>query len=225
MQGRVDQKTAIGAPSPYRIKHRPHEGTVKENWLESSATQPPNFINVYPDIVSPTECRTIIDRFESDERVAPSRGQYSENPVNRSGSMLPIGELPDWQDIVQDLNRKIEDLVHHYARVYVAFQRVLLSDACALSPLLMERIEPGQGFGWHFDGSLPEVESRVLAILLYLADIDAGGETQLAYQMAAIKPAAGSVALFPPYWTHLHRGDTPQAGLKYNVTSYVVLDP
>jgi hypothetical protein len=224
MQGRVDDKTGAGTPPVHRIKHRPHDGPISENWLESGSSQPPNFINVYPQLISGAECESIIDRFENDKRVMPSRGQYSENPVNRSGSMLPIGELADWQDIVQNLNAKIEDLVHHYARVYVAFQRVLLSGACSLSPLLLERIEPGQGFDWHFDGSLPEVESRVLAILLYLADIDEGGETQLAYQMAAIKPTAGSVAVFPPYWTHLHRGVTPQAGLKYNVTSYVVLD-
>lgn len=143
MQRRTDGQSDVNTRTMHRLKHRPHQGPVAENWLESGSSQPPNFINVYPQLVSDAECKSIIERFENDERVRPSRGQYSENPVNRSGSMLPIGELNDWQDIVRNLNSKIEDLVHHYARVYVAFQRILLTDECSLSPLLMERIEPG----------------------------------------------------------------------------------
>jgi hypothetical protein len=208
-----------------RLRPRPHEGSPEENWLTHAQTHPAQFINVYPEVLSREECQAAIERFDNDPRLKPSRGQYSENPVNRSGTTLPIGQLEDWRDLAGVMTSRIENLLHHYARTYVAFQRILLTEACVLTPLQMERIEPGQGFDWHFDGSLPDVESRVLAILLYLADITEGGETQFAYQMTAIKPTAGSVTLFPPYWTHLHRGATPEAGRKYNVTSFVVLEP
>jgi hypothetical protein len=30
--------------------------------------------------------------------------------------------------------------------------------------------------------------------------------------------------LFPPYWTHPHQGVSPVSGVKYNLTSYVVVD-
>ena len=61
----------------------------------------------------------------------------------------------------------------------------------------------------------PGTERRVLATILYLTDIEDGGATQFAYQNASVQPAAGALVIFPPFWTHLHRGETPRAGIKY----------
>jgi hypothetical protein len=212
-------------PSKHRLHYEKLEGSPEENWLESGAKEPPNFLNIYPDVLTREQCREIIERFDSDSRVKPSWGKNTKNPVNRSGSMLSIGELEDWDDIVSLVNGEIEARIQHYARVFLSFQRVLMTDACVLTRPLLERIVPGQGFDWHSDSSQPGTEKRVLATILYLADINEGGETQFAYQMASVKPMAGGLVIFPPYWTHLHRGATPAEGQKYNLTNFVVLEP
>ena len=31
--------------------------------------------------------------------------------------------------------------------------------------------------------------------------------------------------IFPPFWTHLHRGAPPVSEVKYNLTNYLVLWP
>lgn len=189
----------------------------------AAAKEPPNFIHVYPDVLSRAQCRELIDRFERDPRVRPSWGAYSAKPENRSGAMLAIGSLPEWRDAVTLVNEAIGRRVDHYAGVYLALRRVLMIGKCQLTQPLLERIGPGQGFDWHFDGCLPGIERRVLAAILYLADVPAGGRTEFAYQGAVVQPMAGALVLFPPFWTHLHRGATPEAGLKYNITNFLTL--
>ncbi len=34
------------------------------------------------------------------------------------------------------------------------------------------------------------------------------------------QPRAGSLLLFPPYWTHVHRGAPIRSGAKYIMTSF-----
>ena len=40
-----------------------------------------------------------------------------------------------------------------------------------------------------------------------------------------VKPKAGLLLLFPPFWTHLHRGVSPVSAVKYNITNFVILRP
>lgn len=208
----------------YLIEPRNVSATTSADWLQSGDKQgPPSFLHVYPDILTREACREIIDRFDADQRARPSWGKNSDCPANRTGAMLAMGELEDWEDVVDEIMPAIEERIHHYAEVFLSFKRVLMSKQCALSRPLLERIVPGQGFDWHIDGSQPGIEKRVLAAIIYLADVVEGGETQFAYQMAEVAPQAGALVLFPPFWTHLHRGTTPKSGHKYNLTNFVVL--
>jgi hypothetical protein len=38
----------------------------------------------------------------------------------------------------------------------------------------------------------------------------------------AVTPREGKLILFPPFWTHEHRGVTLEAGVKYIATTWVV---
>ena len=77
---------------------------------------------------------------------------------------------------------------------------------------LIERVDPGQGFNWHYDQTADTKDRRILAGLLYLKTVASGGHTQFLHQNTDVKPEAGKIVLFPPFWTHIHRGVTPAAG-------------
>ncbi len=218
-------RASVTQSGPHRLTARNPGTTTADNWLTRAGNHgPPSFIQVYPDVVSKDVCAEIIRRFEADPRVRASWGSDFDQPRNRSGSMLEIGRLPEWRDLTEIVMVAMEEPIHHYADVFMAFKNVLMTDKCYLSLPLMERIDPSQGFDWHFDGNTPGIERRVLANILYLADVADGGETQFAYQRAVIAPKAGSMAVFPPFWTHLHRGASPESTIKYNITNFVNLD-
>ena len=186
--------------------------------------QAPNFIHVYPDVLPAERCREIIRRFEADKRRAPSSTDIEGESKGRSGTLLDLGRYADWQDIATEVNRACMGPVLHYARHYGGLAGILKHEPVLLTFPLLERIDPGQGFNWHVDSGHAGNMDRLLALLLYLQDVEDGGQTQFAHQGAAVPPRAGALAIFPPYWTHLHRGDTPVSGSKYNITNFVVFD-
>ena len=68
-----------------------------------------------------------------------------------------------------------------------------------------------------------EFAMRQLVAVWYLNSLEnQGGETEFRYQDIKVTPEAGMLLLFPPFWTHLHRGKTLQSGVKYIATTWVV---
>ena len=57
--------------------------------------------------------------------------------------------------------------------------------------------------------------------MMYLNDVDDGGETEFLYQKKRIRPKQGRVLIFPAGFTHTHRGNPPLSGDKYILTSWL----
>lgn len=64
---------------------------------------------------------------------------------------------------------------------------------------------------------------RVLAAILYLNDVQVGGETHLLQQGLSVKPKCGRLLLFPCAFTHLHAGARPVSGPKYDVVNFITV--
>lgn len=93
----------------------------------------------------------------------------------------------------------------------------------------MQKYNKGEGnFGhWHSEHyphpSDPKQKSlhRTLLWLIYLNDVQEGGETDFLYQQASLKPSTGSLVLSPCGFTHTHRGRTPISNDKYVLASWI----
>ncbi|NBO29858.1 2OG-Fe(II) oxygenase [bacterium] len=75
---------------------------------------------------------------------------------------------------------------------------------------------------WHCernDASYP-AGSRMLVFMTYLNNVGLGGETEFLYQKIKIKPVKGLTLIWPPDWTHTHRGVTAPYEEKYIVTGW-----
>lgn len=111
--------------------------------------------------------------------------------------------------------------------------QMLVAGIFRLDNINFQHYEKGKGgyYHWHSEHfphpSDPGQKSlhRVLFWLLYLNDVDEGGETEFCYQGAKIKPRKGSLILSPCGFTHTHRGNVPLSGDKYILTSWVLYRP
>lgn len=84
-----------------------------------------------------------------------------------------------------------------------------------------QRTRPGEGFHqWHFENG-GDVAHRKLVTMLYLNDVEAGGETEFLYLHRRIQPRQGRLLVFPAGFTHTHRGNPPLSGDKYILTSWL----
>tara|TARA_R110002012_G_scaffold316842_1_gene532387 strand:+ start:446 stop:1084 length:639 start_codon:yes stop_codon:yes gene_type:complete len=56
---------------------------------------------------------------------------------------------------------------------------------------------------------------RQLVCMYYLNTVSEGGETEFYHQDLKIKPQKGALVVFPAFFTHLHKGNTPLSNDKY----------
>ena len=62
---------------------------------------------------------------------------------------------------------------------------------------------------------------RVFAWMTYLNDVDDGGETYFEHFDLKIKPEIGKTLIWPAEWTHAHKGEVLNKGLKYIITGWM----
>jgi len=80
----------------------------------------------------------------------------------------------------------------------------------------------------HADGSPwggPNAVSRVVAGIVYLNDVEVGGDTYFPYHDVSVEARAGTIALFPTTWTHPHQGNPAISNDKWIISTFYVANP
>jgi len=77
----------------------------------------------------------------------------------------------------------------------------------------------------HVDGtpwssSSTNVGRRVLAGIVYLNDVNIGGETYFPVYEQNVSARAGSIVIFPAHWTHPHQGNPPISSDKWMISTF-----
>ena len=86
---------------------------------------------------------------------------------------------------------------------------------------LIQKTKPSGGFhGWHDESSDDNNKERLLAWMIYLNDVEEGGETEFLYQQKRFKPQKNVALIWPGSWPWLHRGNPPISGNKYILTGW-----
>jgi len=91
----------------------------------------------------------------------------------------------------------------------------------ASSTTLLQKTVPMQGYhAWHCENSGYQIIDRIMAWMVYLNDVQEGGETEFLYQQKKVKPKKGTVVIWPGGYTHMHRGNPPMED-KYIATGWL----
>lgn len=166
-------------------------------------------------------CEQAISRFEQqvEEQYQGRIGQLAEQDrsIKKSTDLVVSGK-PHWKDIDQALFRSMGEAILEFRETFPYFKGPFKDMGYAI-----QRTRPGEHYHWHIDGGSHQFSQRQLVAVWYLNDVPGpGGETEFLYQNLKIQPEAGKLILFPPFWTHEHRGVTLEQGVKYIATTWVV---
>ena len=183
----------------------------------------PAFVDAFPHALPDALCDRLIARFEQDDGRFASRTAAGQS-TNRSGVMASMEGL-HWDDLMAPVEAARYKALDAYAQKYQSVMRMTAPANHRMSVPIIEKIEPGQGFGWHIDAGPRDTYDRFVSALCYLRTVEEGGHTEFPYQQLAIRPTKGLLVLFPPFWTHLHRGAPPVRGVKYNLTCFFLRTP
>lgn len=90
------------------------------------------------------------------------------------------------------------------------------------SPFELLRYGPGGKFDTHIDTIYghPALEYRRVSMVFYMNDEYEGGELLFPRQRVMLKPAAGTLVLFPSGFDYPHTAVPVQKGTKYSVVSW-----
>ena len=86
----------------------------------------------------------------------------------------------------------------------------------------MQKTCPGEGYHvWHHEHGYQNANrNAILAWMVYLNDVDEGGETEFLFQHVRMKPVKNQLVMWPAYFTHMHRGNPPLRQNKFVITGW-----
>ena len=183
--------------------------------------KPLSFIFEKSDALPAFLCDDMVSRFEQakEEQYKGRIGQTFEEEFSiKKSTDLVVSGKPHWQDVDNNLFRSLGLALREFKETFEYFKGPFKDNGYAI-----QRTNIGEHYHWHIDGGSHDFSQRQLVALWYLNDVAGpGGETEFLFQDVKITPQKGKLVLFPPFWTHEHRGVTLQKGVKYIATTWVV---
>jgi hypothetical protein len=184
------------------------------------------FIGIYTGLFTSEYCDAVIDHF----KYVKSMG----HTMDRSNHGAQAHEIQDEQYYTHEefdssirtrnsqinnmyyagLDRCLEDYIQKYSSLKIGQQVKIFANK-------IQETKVGGGFhAWHSENSRMDNDHRVLAVMVYLNDVQNGGETEFLYQHKRVQPKKGTVVMWPAHFTHLHRGNPPLSNTKYIMTGW-----
>lgn len=186
-----------------------------------------NFIGIYEDLFPPEYCEKAIRYFEdmTESGFVFSRQQTSQNTKTQKSDLALFSHseteinLNGTKILQRQFNETFWGVAYKsYASVYSVVDE---NGSHASYSFKLQKTNPGEGYHvWHFEADTRTNCNRLLTWMLYLNDVEEGGETEFLYLHKRIKPKAGTLLIWPAAFTHTHRGNPPLSGSKYVITGW-----
>jgi hypothetical protein len=190
-----------------------------------------NFVGVYKNAFNKEYCESVIANFDSltEQGFTKNRQEMNHgNKTEKDDSALWTGDFFNSECSIGGLKEEIGfqfnsvfwDVCYPmYANEYSVLKESGNHHSYGNK---VQRTDIGQGYHvWHYESSDRESSTRLLAYILYLNDVEEGGETEFLYGMKRYKPEQGTLIIFPAAFTHTHRGNPPLSNSKYIITGWV----
>ena len=183
-----------------------------------------SFIYALDQALDANTCQKMISRFEKhpEQQYIGRIGQNAELAKSvKQSTDLRISGNTAWADVDKELQQSLGLGLSLVAGLHPFFAANQFRDI----GYNMQRTGKSDYYHWHVDSGPGEFSKRQLVAIWYLNEApESGGETEFFHQKVSIKPKTGMLLLFPPFWTHLHRGTVVQNGVKYIATTWVCSD-
>jgi len=198
-----------------------------------------DFIGIFDNQIDKAVCDKIINHFElvKKNEFTLTRQQLN-NQINKtqkdtenyflSGTHSFANESVDsvtsstdlW--IFEKLNLAIWNCYNLYSEKYGILNS--LGRHALSGSIKIQKSSRSQGYHmWHCEHDNIKTGNRLALVLLYLNDVDEGGETEFLYQSLRIPPKRGRIIICPADFTHAHRGNPTLQNDKYIISTWIEL--
>ena len=193
-----------------------------------------DFMGIFPNVASKEYCDKVVDHFHWIQKTRgygygniTTRQQNDGAPTTNKESDMYFFELEPDLIVMESTVPLIHEFNETIAKCYAKFrEKYGFLDSLGVHKMShsikIQKYKPSQGYHvWHADVDNMLNSRRMLVSMLYLNTVEKGGETEFLYQSRRVLPEQGTLVLFPPYWTHPHRGNPPLGGDKYIMNTWL----
>ena len=188
-----------------------------------------NFIGIFDNVVSNEYCDEVIKHYEqrAEYGATKTRKQLENVAKNSKDNSIYAFEL-ETNPIQMSFNHKLSTAFSEalwychtlYAEKYGTLDS--LSPYNISESIKIQKTKPSEGYHiWHCEHGSIATGRRIMLVMLYLNDVNDGGETEFLYQSKRIEPKKGRLVICPGSWTHTHRGNPPLSDNKYMMNTWL----
>lgn len=172
-------------------------------------------IQLFSDKFTQEECDELIDLFEKDPRKIEGVTNDGLNDEHKKSTDLPLVFSPDENQYSKIIIPKLFSAISAYKKGF-PFLNEQEWDVCPFYNI--QKYEEGEGyFKLHCEHE-SLAPYRMLAWMIYLNNNPCG--TEFPEQDLVLKSFRGDIVVWPAFWTHPHKGVTPNIGIKYIATGW-----
>ena len=185
-------------------------------------------VRIYDDVVSKEWCKETIDMFEKSKN--PTNDERYESPdfnqvISQSKSFTEIclEGKDEWFEIKKHFLVACQQHFLKFAKE-LGIEKHHLSKNIVQENVHFKKYQANglDVFKNHVDViDTGPLSKRFLVFIMYLSDVEEGGETTIPRYNIKCKPKAGRLLMFPPFWTHPHQGEQVKKGTKYIMMTYL----
>lgn len=191
-----------------------------------------NFIYHAENAFSDDFCDMLLNLFDKKEQENQTEVGSMMGGVNfdvKNTTELNLYNFPDlvthdnFFSVINDhlSNRFLGNLPHHHTfpAEFKIFPGNNTYETCQI-----QKYKKGEGHysSWHIEIENLTSSKRVFSMIVYLNDVEVGGETEFLYPKIKVKPKKGSLVIFPSSYPFVHRGVKPVSHDKYIIATWIV---
>ena len=190
-----------------------------------------SFIEVYKNALDNETCDTFINLFEENKSLqSPGKAGNAINLDVKKSTDIHINctyilnnsskDVMLWKDTTVKFLDSLNHCIELYRNKYMSKidpQGFVIQE----NKFNLQKYLVGEGFyEWHVENYSSDTDKRALVFMCYLNDVVDGG-TEFDNGFGSTEAKKGNLVLWPPYWTHPHRGIISKTQTKYILTGWL----
>ena len=188
-----------------------------------------DFIGIWDNNIDENICKDLIKYYnwtiENNYNVSPNIDANNKNPgLDREDEAIYINSSSLQYPVV--LCEEYWKCLKHCVREYMIKYKIDVFGGFHSWMFKVHKVKENQGYHkWHCENGGYENRDRFLTYMTYLQAPSEGGETEFLFQSKRIDPVVGRTLIWPPGFTHKHRGNPPLKGEKIYITGWFNISP
>jgi len=184
-----------------------------------------DYFGIYDNVLSKYECKLIIEKFEKSPQ-HPGEiylwGYETAQQCDESKKCTELVQIPDFRDGSVNstiMGPHLSKCLQKYNAEHPQLTPIASWNTCN-EYNIQKYVGEDEGYkDWHTEhGPNVNASKRIMAWMFYLNDAKSGTEFM---NYPTVQAKRGRCVIWPAAWTHVHRGQIPNKGLKYIATGWV----